>query len=235
MLRRALEGAGFITAYDRTQISARLGVQPPETLDEVSARELAVKQGLGVVISGSIDRQGSGYGVSIKASQTVTGNEITRATARAPSKDQVLEVATRLVATVRKALGDDESESAQQFAMASLSATSLDVVRLYAEAQEAASNNKFEEARQGLLKAVGLDPEFGVGYQLLAVASRNLGQVQDAEKYINEALRHLDGMTERERFSTRGMFYRVSGDYQQCVKEYGDLIARFAADVVARN
>src|SRR4029450_5412087 len=59
MLRRALEGAGFITAYDRTQVRARLGVQPPETLDDVSAQELAVKQGLGVVLTGSIDRQGS--------------------------------------------------------------------------------------------------------------------------------------------------------------------------------
>ena len=235
MLRRALEGAGFITAYDRTQIRARLGVQPPETLDDVSARELAVKEGLGVVLTGSIDRQGSGYGVAVKATQTVTGNVIAMAQGRASDKAQILEVATRLVAAVRKALGDDESESAQQFAMASLSATSLDVVRLYAAAQDAASNNKFEEARQSSLKAVELDPNFGIGYQLLAVASRNLGQVQDAEKYINEALRHLDGMTERERFSTRGMFYRVTGDYQQCVKEYSDLIARYAADVVARN
>ena len=65
--------------------------------------------------------------------------------------------------TVRKALGDEASESAQLFAMASLSATSLDVVRLYAAAQDAASNGKFEEARQQALKAVELDPKFGVG------------------------------------------------------------------------
>lgn len=235
MLKRALEGAGFISAYDRNGISRTLGVEPPEKLDEVAARELAVKQGLGVVLSGSIDRQGSGYGVLIKASQTVTGNAITSATGRAANREQVLATATRLIASVREALGDDTSESAQQFAMASLSATSLEVVRNYAAAMEAASNAKFEEARQSIFRAVELDPNFGIGYQVLAVASRNLGQVQDAEKYINEALRHLDGMTERERFSTRGMFYRVSGDYQQCVKEYSDLIARYAADVVARN
>ena len=59
--------------------------------------------------------------------------------------------------------------------MASLSATSLDVVRHYAAAQEAASNSRFEEARQILCKAVELDPKFGIGYQLLAIASRNLG------------------------------------------------------------
>ncbi|MSO84303.1 MAG: tetratricopeptide repeat protein, partial [Acidobacteria bacterium] len=182
-----------------------------------------------------IDRQGNGYGISVKVVQTVTGNVIASAQRRASNKDQVLGVATNLVATVRKALGDDASESAQMFAMASLSVTSLDVVRLYVAAREASSNGRFEEARQGALKAVELDPKFGIGYQLLAVASRNLGRRQDAEKYINEAVRYLDGMTERERYSTRGMFYRVTGDYQQCVKEYGDLIARNAANVTAHN
>ena len=80
-----------------------------------------------------------------------------------------------------------------------------------------------------------LDPKFGLGYQGLAVMSRNLGRQEDAEKYIKEALRHLDGMTERERFGTRGFYYRMTGDYQQCVKEYGELIARYAADAVAHN
>src|ERR1044072_8825966 len=42
-------------------------------------------------------------------------------------------------------------------------------------------------------------------------------------------------MTERERYNTRGMYSRLTGDYQQCVKEYGELIARYEADVVGRN
>ena len=235
MLKRGLEDAGFITAYDRSAVSRTRGVRPPETMDEVAARELAVQQGLGVVLSGSIASQDSGYAVSIKATETVTGNVVADATERASGKDQVMAAATNLVATVRTALGDETSESTQMFAMASLSATSLDVVRYYAAAQEAASNNKFEEARQNALKAVELDPTFGVGYQLLAVASRNVGRVAEAEKYIKEALRYLDGMTERERYSTRGMSYRVTGDYEACVKEYGELIARYAGDVTGRN
>jgi len=58
---------------------------------------------------------------------------------------------------------------------------------------------------------------------------------QDAEKYIKEAVRHLDGMTERERYRTRGLFYYLTSDYPSCVKEYSDLIARYAADAPARN
>ena len=112
---------------------------------------------------------------------------------------------------MRKDLGERTSESDQLFAMRSLSTTSLDVVSEYAAAVEAQSKGKFEEARQSYLKAVELDPKFGLGYQGLAAMSRNLGRLEDAEKYAKEALRYLDGMTERERFATRGNYYRKRG------------------------
>jgi tetratricopeptide (TPR) repeat protein len=236
MLKRALEDAGFISAYDRSGISRTLGVRPPDRLDEAAAREIAVRQGLGVVLSGAIDRLGSsGFEISVKAAQAVTGQVITTAKGRASNKDQIVGVATKLVTTVRKALGDETSDSAQLFAMASVSATSLDVIRYYAAAREAASNNKLEEARANYAKAIELDPKFGIGYQALSTLSQNLGNMQDADKYINEALRHLDGMTERERYTTRGLFDFLTGDYQQCVKEYSDLIASYPADVAAHN
>jgi len=235
MLKRALEDAGFISAYDHSGIRRVLGVRPPDRLDEAAAREIAVRQGLGVVLSGTIERQGTGFALSVRAAHAVTGNVIASAKGRAANKDQVLGAATRLVTAVRKALGDETSDSEQLFAMASVSATSLEVIRHYAAAREAASNNKLEEARRSYAKAVELDPKFGIGYQALASLSQNLGNLQDAERYIKEALRHLDGMTERERYTTRGSFDFLAGDYQQCVKEFGDLIARYPADVAAHN
>ncbi len=235
MLKLALEGAGFISAYDRTAVGRSLGVRPPDRLDEVAARELAVKQGLGVVLSGSVSRQGDGYAVSVKAAQAVTGDVITTAEDRAGSKEQVLAVATDLATTVREALGDDTSDAAQRFAMETLSATSLDVVKDYAAAMSALSDNRPEDARQSFQKALNRDPNFGLAYAGMAIASRNIGQQQEAEKHIKEAVRHVDRMTERERYRTRGLFYYLTSDYQACVKEYSDLIARYAADVAAHN
>ena len=235
LLKLALEGAGFISAYDRSGISGTLGVRPPEKLDEQAAREIAVKQGLDVVLSGSLDHEGNGYGISVKAVQTVTGNVIASAEGRASNKDQVLAAAMKLVTRVRTALGDETSDSAQLFGMQTLSTTSLEVVRHFAAALEASTNNRFDEALRSFSRAVELDPKFGAGYVGMAAISQNLGKPQDAEKYIKEALRYLDGMTERERFNARGMFYMTTGDYQHCVKEYGDLVARYAADVYARN
>jgi tetratricopeptide (TPR) repeat protein len=235
MVKLALEGAGFVSAYDRSRIRTTFAIQPPEKLDAASARQIAVKQGLGVVLAGAIDRRGSGYEVAVKAIQTVTGQTIADVTGRASAKDQVLGTATKLVASVRKKLGDDTSESAQLFAMRSLSASSLDVVSQYAAAVEAQAKGQFEDARQSYARAVQLDPKFGLGYQGLAVMSRNLGRPDDAEKYIKEALRYLDGMTERERFGTRGFYYRMIGDNQQCAKEYSESLAKYPADSVAHN
>src|SRR5688572_14278013 len=235
MLKRALEGASFITAYDRIRLRSTVGVRPPERLDETAAREIAVKQGLNVIVAGSINPQGSGYNVVLKVVKAVTGNVIATGDRRASNKDEVLAAATRLTAAVRTALGDETSESDQMFAATSLSATSLDVVRHYVAGMEASSNNRQEDARQRFAAALELDPKFGIAYTSLAAALRNLGRPQEAETYLNEALRYLDVMTERERLSTRGFFYLAGGDYQSCVKEYGELITRYVADVVGRN
>jgi tetratricopeptide (TPR) repeat protein len=236
MMKLALEGAGFISAYDRNGISKSLGVRPPEKLDEQAAQQIAVKQGVGVVVSGSIDRQGNRYAVLMKATQAVTGNVIASVRDRASNKDQVLSVATKLAGSIREALGDDTPESPdQRFGMETLSATSLDVVRDYASAALAMSNSRFDEALGHFGRAAQRDPNFGLAYAGLAISSRNLGKQQDAEKYIKEAVRHLDGMTERERYRTRGLFYMITGDYQQCSKEFGDLISRYSGDASARN
>ena len=234
-LRRALEGAGFITAYDRNGLSRIIGAQLPEKLDETAANELAVKQGLAVVLTGSIDKRGNGYALEMKATKPVTGTLVADVKGNASGQDQVIATATKLVSSVRKALGDPVSASDQMFAMTSLSASSLDVVRHYAAAQEAASNNNFAEARDRLLKAVEMDPQFGVGYLALAGVSRNLRQPAEARKYIDVAMNNLDRMTEREKYTTRGMYFRLTGDNQKCVDEHKLLIEKFAADVIGHN
>ncbi|MFN7980725.1 MAG: serine/threonine-protein kinase [Vicinamibacterales bacterium] len=101
MMKRALEGAAFVTAYDRSAIRG-LGAKPREQMDESAAHELAVQQGLGVVLAGSIDSAGSGYRIVLKASQAIAGTQIFAGEARAASKDKVLDVTTRLVGRAQR-------------------------------------------------------------------------------------------------------------------------------------
>ena len=194
-----------------------------------------MKHGLGVIVAGSINPRGSGFDVAVKASRAISGNEIAAVSGRASNKDEVVGVATRLVARVRSALGDETSESEQLLTMRSVSTTSLDVVSHYARAMESQSKGRYEEARQSFLQATALDPSFGLGFQALAVISRNLGALQDANRYIEEALRHLDGMTERERLATRGFQFRLTGDYKKCAEQFDEMTKRFSGDAIAFN
>lgn len=235
IVKMTLEGASFINAYDRTQLT-NLGAQRVSgKLDETAARQVAANVGVGVVVSGSLDREGSGYVLRMKATRAVTGQTIRTAEDNAPKKEQVSFTAAKLAGTVRKALGDDTSDSAVRFAMDAVTATSLEAVHEYAKATELMSNGKFEEALQSFSKAVDIDQNFGLAYQGMAVASRNLRRQQDAEKYINVALKYIDRMTEREKYRTRGTYYYVVGDTRKCVEEYTNLVNRFPSDAAAHN
>jgi serine/threonine protein kinase/tetratricopeptide (TPR) repeat protein len=235
MLKLALEGAGFISAYDRNGIRRNLGVAPPERLDETAGREIAVQQGVGVVLTGALTRDGDGFAINLKAAESVTGNVIADESADADGREAVLGAATDLGNRVRTALGDSTSDSTRRFATEKLSATSLEVVREYALAMQALSSSKFPEARAAFERALKVDPNFGLAYAGLASTASNMGQPQDAEKFVKEAIRHVDRMTERERLRTRGLLYYITSDYEACVKEYGDLLVQYEADVAARN
>jgi tetratricopeptide (TPR) repeat protein len=235
VVKLALEDAGFITAYDRTQLRV-LGAQPVSgRLDETAARQIAAGAGVGVVLSGSLDQQGSVFRLAIKATRAVTGNTVAAAEDTASNKAQLLFTATKLVTAMRKALGDDTSESVQRFAMETLTATSLEAIHDYAVAMEAVSNGKHEDALQSFSKAADIDPNFGLAYTGMAIASRNLGRAEDAEKYVKLALQHIDRMTEREKLRTRGSSYLVNGNHRKCIEEYSALVSRFPADATGHN
>jgi eukaryotic-like serine/threonine-protein kinase len=235
MVRIALEGAEFISAYDRAGIKRSFGFSPPEKLDDRAANEIAAKQGVNVILTGALNRKGSGYTLTMKATQGVTGNVIADLSETASSKEQVLAVSTNLASTLRKELGDNTSDETQRFAMDKLSSTSVEAIHAYGAGMIAIANSKFEEALQKFAESVKVDPNFGMGWTALAMASFNLDKLQDTEKYVKEAQRHLDTMTERERYRTRGLYYLATSDYEKCVKEYGDLVAKYAADASARN
>jgi tetratricopeptide (TPR) repeat protein/tRNA A-37 threonylcarbamoyl transferase component Bud32 len=234
VLKLSLEEASFISAYARGDVQ-HLGLTPPEQFDARTASELAVHQGLGAVITSRIDRDGQRYRLTATCTQPVTGQITCRAAATASSKGAVLRAVRELAEAVRKSLGDASTETERRFARDTLSASSLDVVHEYASAMESLSSGEFELARRHFADALARDDKFGLAYSGLAIAEENLGDLQQARGYATQALRHLDNMTERERFRARGLYYFVTGDDPSCIKEYDALVAHYPSDTGGLN
>jgi eukaryotic-like serine/threonine-protein kinase len=233
MFTIALEGASFVNAFNRGEARklARQLPHPSDTLDEQSARLIAVSQGLSAVVTGSLSRRGDGYKLSVEAMDAVSGNTLGSSDVSVSSKDQVSLAIPKLAAPIRKALGDTTPESVQlDAARGTFTAASLEAVHQYGLGSEQQFAGKMEEALQSFSKAAELDPNFARAYAGMAGTLGNLNRPQDAEKYLKLAMEHVDHMTERERYRTRGLYYRKTGDLRKCVEEYTELVRQYPAD-----
>ncbi len=238
MFNFALEGASFVNAYSRGQARklARQLPKPTDKLDEQSARLIAVSQGLGAVVSGSLSRRGDGYKLSVEALDARTGNSIATAEVNASNKDELLLAVPKLAAPIRKALGDTTSESVQLTASeGAFQAASLEAVHQYGLAMEQVFAGNNQDALRSFSKAAELDPNFARAYSGIAAVSRNLGNTQDAEKYSKLAMEHIDRMTERERYRIRGVYYMNIGDFGKCTEEFSSLAKLYPSDNAAHG
>ena len=227
----AMEGASFITSYNRGQAHKLAAqVQPgAKTLDEQLARLIATREGINTVIGGSIARQGDSYRVVVRALDGVTGKVITTDSDKIEKKD-VLVAMGKLAAGIRKALGDKTPESVQLAAAETYTTQSLDAAHEYAISQVAQFSGNYSEAIQHSFKALQLDPELGRAYVVLAVVYNNMKQPQQAEKYFQLALSKIDHMSEREKYRTRSAYYLVARKPEKALEEGQQLVQRFPAD-----
>ena len=236
MINVALEGAGFINAYNRSnarQLAGKLS-NPSSKLDPNSARLVAVNEGIAAIVTGALGNQGNGYTVSAKAIDAVTGRELAAAHVTAENKDELLLDIPKLAAPIRKALGDTTPESVQvKNTAGAFTTSSLAAVHQYGVGMEQLWAGNSEQALQSFSNAIALDPNFARVYGGMASAYGNLGKTQDQEKYVKLAMEHVDRMTERERYRVRGLYYYATSNYPKCIEEYGELVKRFPADNVA--
>jgi tetratricopeptide (TPR) repeat protein len=231
-----MESAPFISAYKRHD-AARIAekISGSDQLDEESARLVSVREGIQLVLVGSIHMDGDGYEFSLRAIDPRDGEVVTDASTSADGKIEVLPAVGRLAIQMREGLGDatleEDSESNETF-----TAASLEAARFYTIAQSYNRTEQNELAAEYYGKAVEEDPEFGRAYSGWALSARNLGRKQQAEELWEKTLTLLDTMTERERYRTLGSYYLTwSGNYLKAIESYQLLIDKYPADNAGRN
>jgi len=227
-----LEGAPFINVFNRAQARTALaGMKQGATqLDEANARLIAVREGIDVVVSGSVTREGAGYKIVGKISDALTGKTIATEESQAPDKNNILRAVANLADQMRTALGDTEPESAKLAEAETFTTGSLEATHEYAEAQEARYSGKTEEAVKGFHRAVELDSNFGSAYGNLGALYFNEGNPTEAVNYYKQAMQHIDRMTDREKFRTRGGYYLAVSDGDKAVEEFSSLVKQYPAD-----
>lgn len=234
----ALEAAPFINAYRRGS-AHRLAkqIRPGAVgMDESLARLVAVREGVAVVVSGSISRAEEGFRLSARAVDSNSGKSIAAREVTVANKDAVLGAIGKLATPIRNQLGDTAPESAQLAAEESFTTSSLEAAHWYSLGRDAVEQGQFDQAIQQYGKAVELDPNLGRAWAGMAVASVNLKKTADAEQYYKKTLGLLDRMSERERYRTLATYYSAfQHNYPQAIETYQKLVFLYPGDTGAYN
>ena len=110
-------------------------------------------------------------------------------------------------------------------------AASVEAMQAYARGQDLAVQGEFEAALAAYGEAVAADPAFGRAYAGMGVTYGNLRRETEAEEAYQKAFKHLDRMSERERYRTLGGYYLlVSHNYEKAIENYKTLVELFPAD-----
>ena len=226
-----LEDASFVSTFSPTTAHRLAGELKPGSsrLNEVLARLIAKREGIDVIVTGLIARQGDGYRVTVNAIDGAKGKGIvTRDSATVP-KENVLKETASLVPVFRRVLGDITPDKQLMASEETFTSASLDAAHDYGLAQQLQWAGKFEDAAKLYLAATKADPQFGRAYAGLAAISRNLGRPADSEKYYGLALKELDRMTDREKFRTRGGYFLDIRD-PKAISEFASLVLQYPYD-----
>ena len=236
-LQIGLEGAPFVTAFDRAQAqrqAATLG--SPGPLDEARARLVSTRLGVKLIVAGSIEQKDARYTLQTRVVDPLTSETLARASASTDTKGDVLKAVDAVAVGLRAGLGDVKPQSPLALGRETFTTASLQALNSYALAQELHEQGKNDEAAEQYRQAIAHDPDFGRAYAGLGVILYNQGEAEKSAAQYQKALALIDRMTERERYRTRGNYYLIVHNHRKAIEEYQQaFLERYPADTGGYN
>ena len=233
----SVEGASFITTYRRDQArDAAVQMKAGSHLDDTAALLVSRREGIKVVLAGSVESTGSGYTITVQALDTANGKPLGSAQAKAASKSDVLKALAPVAAKIRSVLGDTTPDSEKLAAAETVTASSLEALRAYDRGQDLARRGKLDDAVTAYNQAITLDPAMGRAYAGLAVVYNDQHDDVRSKAAYAEALKRVDAMTDREKYRTLGTYYLLGArNYDKAIENYQTLLRRYPADSAAHG
>lgn len=235
-----LEVAPFIETFSRKTARSIAASMPSSAagtagLDLETANLIALREGINIVIGGSVHRAAGKLTVSVTGITPEDQQVLFSATETSATDSDILNAIADISKDMRLALGDTEKPSRggekESFAVANLEAAAE-----YLEAQDLQLDRKLEEAAVHYKKALELDPDFARAYAGLALTEQYLGNTEAATRNWQETLSRLDNLTERGQLRTLGNYYMINQrDYDNALATYQRLVDKYPADNVAQN
>ena len=205
-----LEQSPFLKIMSGDQMREGLRLMERPASDPVTpdvAREICQRLGEKATINGAIARLGGAYALTIEAVNCQNGDALAREQAQAEDQEHVLEAVSEAAKRMRASLGESlASIEKLDRPLNQVTTSSLEALQAFALGQDALSQAEPLAAIRHFERATTLDPEFAMGWWLLASAYQNAGTGVRAE-FMDKAIALRDRLSERERLAIETAYY----------------------------
>ena len=212
-LSTALTQSRYVNIVPSTRIreSLRRMERPtPAPIDEATGREIALREGIRLVLAPTIASTGGAYRLAASIIDPATGTRLKSESVQASKKDGVLPALDELSRRIRGDLGEANAMIATQTKpLARATTSSLEALQLFSHGREAHMGQQLDKARTLYEQALRVDPAFTSARASLGIINVEFFDRAKGVELLTQAIKGIDGLTDNERVSVLGFHAMV--------------------------
>ncbi|MFL5620109.1 MAG: protein kinase domain-containing protein [Gemmatimonadaceae bacterium] len=186
-------------------------------IDFALAREIATREGIKAVMDGSLLGVGGRYVIALRLVSAQTGDELATFRETAENQSEILPAVDRLAKEVRAKIGESLRNVQSAPPLEQVTTSSLDALKKYVQGVRVIGEGDFTKGAALLEEAVAIDTGFAMAYRKLGIEYGNRDMRAKAGEYYERAFRHIDRLTDAERYLLLGSYYGL-GTHQDAAK-----------------
>jgi DNA-binding SARP family transcriptional activator/tetratricopeptide (TPR) repeat protein len=236
-LATGLQQSAFVNVFPRGRVEqtlTRMGRPasgPAARLDEPLAREVAQREGIRVVVAGTIDRIDSSYMLTARLVDAGTGVALAAESRVAARRGDVIAAVDELVRRLRRDIGESsDAIAAHDLPLPQATTGSLEALRLYASGIAAFRAGNRKSAIDLYEGAIALDSNFALAHADLGAAYYWNNDRPNGDAHFDHALRLLDRLTDRERLLVRASAESWRGNREKAIELRRAVLALYPGD-----
>jgi tRNA A-37 threonylcarbamoyl transferase component Bud32/tetratricopeptide (TPR) repeat protein/TolB-like protein len=219
-------------------VAALQRMQKPTTsrVDLALARDIAAREGIKAVVTGSVAPVGAGYIVTARLVNAQSGDELAVFNETASGPADIIPAVDRLTRELRGRIGESLKSVKDAPALSQVTTSSLEALRSFAAGLRANDiDGDYARATTLFEDAIAKDSGFAAAYIQLAYTLSNAGvQPVRQDSLIEKAYRLRDRLRESERYNVEGAYLQTR-DRPKAIAAFERAVAADSGNTDALN
>ena len=227
-----IDQSKYITVYPRDRIGEVLKRMRMDSINRVNSQialEIAEREGIKAVLVPTLSKLGETFLLSIEMINPATGETVRSRQIIVDSQSEILNALQKLASKARKDMGESlNSIHITSIPLPRATTSSLEALKCLVKGHEAWYNEgRLDVAKNLLLEAIRLDPEFAYAHSILGSLYYWLNNRTKGEEHFAIALSLADRLTEKERLWIEARMENFRGNYDNAIVKYATLLKKY--------